>query len=166
MRCVFALCCFLTITLVSISGCGGGRPSLVPAVGTVTLNGEPLEGARVGLMPVGIEGYERPSTATTDAQGNFTIGTYGKNDGVPQGTYTVTVVKKELASKLPKDFNSEDLTDAGPVKYKWITPMLYGDPESSGLTVEITSDGMSPDQIALTGEPEMEIVGGKSANEP
>lgn len=162
------ICCQSCVTLVLlffVSGCGGdGRPSLVPASGTVTLNGEPLAEAQIGLQPMGIEGYERPSRATTDAQGKFTIGTYGADDGLPEGSYRVTVVKKELLTKIPEGFAGEDMSQLGPVKYKWIVPMQYSDPENSGLSVEVTASGMTPDVIALEGE--AEVSGGVQANEP
>lgn len=167
MCCISLRVLFPALSVLVFAGCGDGRPTLVPASGSVTLNGEPLEGAQVGLQPIGIEGYSRPSRATTDASGRFTVGTFDKGDGIPEGSYRVTVIKKELVSKLPEDFNSENPADAGiPIKYKWITPIVYSEPEESGLSVEVTSSGMVPETIALEGEPEFEVMGARDANEP
>lgn len=50
-------CCirnlFILLTVISFGGCGNGRPSLVDNVtGTVTLDGEPLDGATVSLQRI------------------------------------------------------------------------------------------------------------------
>lgn len=152
-----------------LSGCGGdGRPELVPVEGTVTINGEPLAGATVVFKVVDVGGdYARPSQAITDAQGKFTAGTYAIDDGMPIGTYKVGISKKELASKLPDDFNEEDPSQsARPIRYEWITPMDAADPETSGITAEVTEDGLEPNTFALEGGGEIEIVGGGVGNVP
>lgn len=150
-----------------LCGCGDGRPSLVVAAGTITLNGEPLEGATVGFQPMDIEGYQRPSVATTDSTGGFVVGTYGSGDGIPQGTYRVTVRKTEIVGKLPDDFNPEAPTaeTTRPVKMKSVVPMIYASAEESELTVTVTADGLSPETIALEGQGEMQ-VSGRAADDP
>jgi hypothetical protein len=157
-RIVMSLLCAFAVVL---PGCGDGRPSLVVATGTVTLNGEPLEGATVGFQPMDIEGYERPSQATTDSTGSFVVGTFGSGDGIPEGSYRVTVKKTEIVGKLPDDFNPEEPNseDAKPVKMRSIVPMMYGEPEESELTVTVTAGGLSPSTIALEGEAEMQFSG-------
>lgn len=155
-----------TAFVVGNAGCGDGRPSLVPVTGILTLNGEPVADAQVGFQPQGIAGYERPSLATTDSQGRFVVGTYDKEDGLPVGKYVVTVFKREAVSKVPENYNSEDVAaNTQPVRYQWTVPRQYSDAEESGLTVEVTSSGMTPETLALTGEPELEVVGGRS-NDP
>ncbi|MCA9081951.1 MAG: hypothetical protein KDA58_15425 [Planctomycetaceae bacterium] len=144
-------------------GCGGdGRPSLVQATGRVTLNGEPLEGASVSFVPVEVADatFQRPSFATTNAQGEFTIGTYGSEDGIPAGKYQVGIQKREVVGALPKDFNEEEASQFR-VRYKLIVPLSYRDPAASGVTVEVTSDGMQPAVIELnsSGNPEFETTG-------
>ncbi len=161
-RC-FALC---ASGLLVFSGCGDGRPSLVPITGTVTLNGAPVEGAQLGFEPQGIEGYSRPSMAITDAQGKFTVGTYDKADGIPAGSYKVSVFKRDVVGKLPESYNSEDTAaNIAPVTYKWTVPQKYSTTLDSGIVVEVSSGGMKPDTIALTGEAEMQ-TSGPAANAP
>lgn len=149
----------LMLIVPVLAGCGDGRPSLVPVSGTVMLNGAPIEGALVGFEPDGIDGYSRPSIATTDSAGKFVVGTYDKADGMPEGKYKVTVLKKEVVGKLPENFNSEDTAaNAQSVKYQWTVPQKYATSANSGLSVEVTSAGMTPAEITLSGEPEMESV--------
>lgn len=149
----------LSLTIGLLSGCGDGRPSLVPVSGKVTINGAPVEGALIGFEPDGIDGYSRPSAATTDSSGNFVVGTYDKADGMPAGKYKVTVVKKEVMGKLPENINSEDMAaNVQPLRYQWTVPRKYSTSADSGLTVEVTSAGMTPAEIALTGEAEVENV--------
>lgn len=156
---------------VSLLGCGGsGRPSLAKVTGTVHLDGKPLEGAQVALLKITDDKakYQRPSSAITDAQGKFTPQTYGKDDGLPVGKYKVGVQKRELVGQLPKDFDSENPGKYN-LKYKWITPMSAGQPDSSGIEIEVTSSGMKPEVIELKSadQPEIELTGPqKRANEP
>lgn len=155
----------VSIVLVSIAGCGGSeRPSLVKATGTVKLDGNPVEGASVGLIFQGDakSKYQRPSNALTDAQGKFTPGTYGKDDGLPVGKYKVIVQKREVVGELPANY-SEENPSATPVTYKWVVPKSYADPATSGLEIEVTSSGLKPETIELksTGQPQVETIGGR-----
>lgn len=158
-KCLLLLSFSLFVT--TIWGCGNGRPGLVPVSGTVTLNGEPVADADVYFQVLEVSGdYNRPSNGKTDAQGKFTIGTYGKEDGVPVGKYRVAVIKKVLQGN-PDDVNWEQPdASAKPIKYIWETPQKYADPQNSGLTVEVTNDGMSPPTIELSGtKGEVEVIG-------
>ena len=155
----------------SLLGCGGdGRPRLAKVTGTVQLDGKPLEGAQVAMVLVtdAKSKYQRPSSAMTDAAGKFTPQTYGKDDGLPVGKYKVGVQKRELIGQLPKDFDSENPGKYN-LKYKWITPMSAGQPDASGIVVEVTSSGMKPEVIELksAAQPEVEQTGPlKRANDP
>lgn len=155
-----------------IAGCGGdGRPRLVKVTGKVTLDGQPLEGAIVAFQPITQDKakYQRPSSGISESSGEFTIGTYGTDDGLPVGKFKVGVVKRELVGKLPDDFNSENAA-AYNLKYKWTTPREYADPATSGLEVEVTSSGLKPETIDLKTNgkpPEIELTGPqKRANDP
>lgn len=84
---------FVLVPLISLmlAGCGGSdRPSLAPASGVVTLNGEPVEGASLTFIPVA---GGRPGSATTDAQGRYTIKTYEDTPGAIIGEHRVAVIK-------------------------------------------------------------------------
>jgi hypothetical protein len=159
------------LALGGVAGCGGsGRPALVPATGTVTLNGDPLEGAIIAFQPIaeGQTEFLRPSRATSDAQGKFTLGTYDPEDGIPVGRYKVAIQKRELMDEEIGDSSSE-YADTIPMRYKWITPKTLADPATSGLEAEVTKSGLNPAVFALesSGPPEIEFTGPHSAgNDP
>jgi hypothetical protein len=77
---------------VLAAGCGGGTklPPLVPVTGTVTVDGQPVAGAQVGLWPQWQGAPPMQCFGTTDASGNFKVLTDGK-EGAPVGQYKVTV---------------------------------------------------------------------------
>lgn len=152
--------CIALLILTTFSGCGNGRPGLVEATGKVTVNGEAVEGATVIFQMIDPpEGYGRPSTARTNAAGEFTVGTYGAGDGIPTGKYKVGILKKEPMSKSSENANPEDPASARRMKYEWTTPMEAADPETSGLVTEVTSSGMEPSLFALEGGGEVEVSG-------
>lgn len=136
------------------SGCGGGRPKLIQATGTVKLDGKPLAGAIVSFQPVAAEagGFQRPSSAVTDSEGKFTPGTFGEKDGLPAGKYRVAVQKRE-------PLGTGGAQSSAPDKYQWITPRRLADPNTSGLEVEVTSSGLEPAVFDLesVGPPEIEV---------
>lgn len=154
-----------------MSSCGNGRPGLVKATGKVTLDGQPLEGAKVALQPVTADAktaYQRPSSAITNAAGEFIPQTYLKDDGIPVGKYRVAVLKREVVGQLPPGY-LEDQPELFNVKYKWITPRSVSLAETSGIEVEVTSSGFQPDVIALqsAATPEIELTGPQArADEP
>lgn len=157
-RCLAVTC----IALLCAVGCGDGRPSLVPVEGTITVDGVAVEGVQIVFKVVDVAGdYKRPSSAVTDSQGKFRVGTYGKDDGMPVGKYAVGIIKKEVVGQLPDDYNSEDPSlSSKPIKYRWVTPEDKADPDTSGLTAEVTSEGLNPSTFALEGGGAEEVVGG------
>ena len=126
-----------------LSACGGGAsdaPDLAAVSGTVTLDGQPLADANVTFIsengPV--------STAKTDAQGNYSLGTKGQNDGATVGNHKITVTK---VSQIPESNDPTGLQaaeDAGQV-----IPAKYADMNSSGLTatVEAGQDNVVPIEL-------------------
>lgn len=159
----------LGVLLFCLAGCGGdGRPELVEATGTVKLNGEPLADALISFQPEEGNPIMRPSRAQTDAQGRFTLGTYGKGDGIPVGSYRVSIQKRQLVGKLPENYDPE-APENTPLTYEWITPRELADPASSGLTAAVTEAGLEPATFELErpGKPEIERTGLKPrGNEP
>lgn len=159
------------LLLGGLAGCGDGRPSLVQPTGTVTLDGEPVEGAIVSFLPVAEESdsYQRPSSGITDASGKFTLMTYAKGDGLPEGQYAVGIQKREVVGELPPNYNDET-PEAFNVRYRLVIPRKYGDPKTSGLTAEVSSEGIEPAAFELDSggrPPEVELTGPqRRANEP
>ncbi|MDR0520551.1 MAG: DUF4198 domain-containing protein [Planctomycetaceae bacterium] len=84
---------FVTITL---SGCGSSSTNiagLVPAAGTVTLNGQPLADAGITFVPTELS--RRAAGAKTDAAGKFTVSTLNPSDGIAPGEYRVVISKQD-----------------------------------------------------------------------
>jgi len=152
---------FLFTALVVGGGCGYRRAARVPVEGTVTIDAEPLEGASVMLFP---EAGGRPANAVTDAAGKFVLATYGGKDGAKPGRYKVVVTKMELtanAAKRAQKMAAEAAKNSGEGAveetamafsdrdYKRVVPERYANPDTSGLTVEITA-GMAPFTLELS----------------
>jgi len=80
-------------TVLTLAGCGGSRRAY-PASGKV-LDGEqnPAAGATVILHPLDNTDSNAPKpTGVVNEAGNFTLSTYGNNDGAPVGEYAMTVI--------------------------------------------------------------------------
>src|SRR5690606_17547755 len=79
---------------VVISGCSDTPTretpaNVVPVSGTVKLNGEAVQGIRLGFIPQqGTSGAG--AWAVTDASGNFTVKHMNGGDGIEPGTYQVS----------------------------------------------------------------------------
>jgi hypothetical protein len=136
----------LLALLLGISGCGRGRPTTHPVSGIVTLDGKPLQGAGVMLMP---EAGGRPAVGTTNQRGEFTLTTFDPNDGALPGKHAVTVVLKKTTSGVMTgpDGLSGPIAPGG-IKEQWIVPKKYADPKTSGLSAEVRP-GMEPLKLDL-----------------
>ena len=162
----------LVVSLLTMSGCGNGRPKLIKVTGKVTLDGKPLEGAAILFQPkVSGEkaGFQRPSTGVTDAGGQFIVRTYESGDGLPYGEYLVGIQKREVVGQ-PKVNPGDESSSSMNITYKWVVPKSYADPLGSTLTASVTSSGLNPSEFALTtgGKPaQIEIVGPRARiNDP
>jgi hypothetical protein len=138
---------FLAGLLASL-GCGspgGHLPKTVPAKGVVTLDGKPVEGAQVVLVPAaaGTTG----AYGTTDGSGRFSLRAYEEKDGAIPGDYKVQV-SKTVEVKLTGAKGSLDGGD--PVRFEYGVPARYTGVNTSGLTVSIPDAGVSDIQLTLT----------------
>ncbi len=114
----------------AIGGCGeSAKPweVLVPASGTVTFRGKPVQGAQVTLYPTNPDfpSVVRPSAISGDG-GEFSIGTFGTDDGLPAGEYRVAVVWHPLVDK-----------GGGASRGDNALPQKYAHPETSNLKVVV-----------------------------
>jgi len=123
-----------------MSGCGAGddgRDGRADAGGVVTLDGSPLEGATVSLVPQG----DTPSAvAKTDANGEFTFTTHTPNDGAIPGQYKVTVSKVEMSGGVSEDEANELMAAGKPVPSptrKELVPAKYTKANSTDIEVTI-----------------------------
>jgi hypothetical protein len=117
------------LLLVSlVAGCSKSEATVPvhPVSGQVLFNGKPAAHASVIFHPkAGAEGVPVPR-ANADAQGNFTLSTYGVGDGAPLGEYAVTV---ELRPLVKKDGEFE----TGPN----IIPRQYSTPQTTKITTRV-----------------------------
>jgi hypothetical protein len=129
-------------------GCGSGGPELVPLTGTVTLDGNPVEGASVTFMP---QSSGQPATGTTDAAGKFTLKTHPHGEGVMPGKHKVTVQKMETTGFVAdEDGLSGGISPEG-IQETWHTPKRYASAETTDLVVEVES-GMEPVELRLSSD--------------
>jgi hypothetical protein len=130
--------------VLAVSGCGGDGK--VRVNGTVTLDGQPLEGAIVTFLPVE-KGQGQIAHGTTDKDGAFDLTTSRPNDGAFPGEYKVTVVYAEGAAPPPSG-NVKDafagLKKAQGQKLKapkFSIPGEYGDPARTTLRQKVPAEG-------------------------
>jgi len=126
---------FAMILLLTCLGCGKEDPYRTTKVsGTLTCQGQPVPGAYVLFRPEVKEGTSqdmpgKPAMGLTDKDGNFTLSTYGTNDGAMIGMHQVSAspdgdrdniyrdqAKKLLQPCLGKFLQVEVKPGMGPVK--------------------------------------------------
>ena len=139
-----------------LSGCNSGSrlTGLVKASGTLTHEGNPVEGATILFAPApGSPQDIRAASAKTDASGRFTLMTLIPGDGAFPGTYHVTVSKTESTGgsivegsdvNNPKFKDDRTRIDYLPQKYKNV--------ETSGIEITIPPKGTKTLEIKLEGE--------------
>ena len=105
----------LLATLLILPGCVGCQrhdgPELATVSGTVTLDGQPLEGATVHFQPKS----GRPSYGRTDESGRYTMGYSLERSGVTLGEHVViirTVLEDEHGQVVRKEFLPKKYHDA------------------------------------------------------
>jgi hypothetical protein len=132
----------LLLFALAAVGCGSGESlPTVPASGTITLGGQPVEGASVTFVPKSDSG--RPASGTTDASGKFKLQSYLSPSSSPAGAlpgdYTVTVAKLQAAGAMTPDEMAKQMGGgkgaamAGP---KHLLPEKYSTSQS-GLTATV-----------------------------
>jgi hypothetical protein len=151
------------LVLLSGPGCGHRRPALNQPQGTVTLDGEPVPGASVMLVPLE---PGRPVAGVSDQRGRLTFSTYGSNDGVPQGRYKAVVSKLVPTTKAARKLEAararqadadedaeEVMVEFQDDDYENLLPSRYAAAATTDLVV--TVDRRTP-QITLALETESE----------
>jgi len=96
--------------LLVITGCGGGGVKLTEVKGTVTVDGQPVQGLEVSFEPQGVEGGS--SLGYTQADGTYELHYPGGKTGAVIGTHTVRVVGSEMdeggvSVKIPPKYNTQ-----------------------------------------------------------
>jgi hypothetical protein len=105
----FRVCIVLPFSfVVTLTGCGGsgGAPieNLVPASGTVKLDGKPAEGVRIRLVPANDTTKSVGGAwAVTEEDGTFTVMHWTKKEGIAPGSYVITFSKLVKPDGSPLD---------------------------------------------------------------
>ena len=91
----------LVLVLLLAAGCGGSDADLAPVKGTVTLDGEPLAGARVEFDPDPDEVVRGKSTGSasygvTDSSGRYTLQYTHEQEGALLGKHTVRITTRAM----------------------------------------------------------------------
>jgi len=81
------VCAIIGLIGVAVTGCGGGTAGVVPVEGTLTYQGQPVEGVSIQFEPVA---GNRPSTGATDASGHFALVYTIDEKGAEVGKHNVT----------------------------------------------------------------------------
>lgn len=128
------------LMLVAVGCAGPALDGTVPVSGTVTYQGEPVEGAMVMFIP---EGDWRAASGRADADGRFHLSTLAPSDGAMVGSYKVTISKTEVSASRESDEAPPPSRNPEwpPITATELVPVKYKRPETSGLEVEVTSNG-------------------------
>lgn len=146
----------LLVTAVVLAGCGGSDfPKTYSVSGTVVQNGKPVDGALVTFLST--EGG-KSAVGSTNADGEFTLSTFGPGDGALPGAYKVTVTKgtapspEDLPELEPGVIASGDIADdyAPPTEdrstrnssgtSKNLLPEKYASEATSGLVASVAEN--------------------------
>ena len=116
----------LLLCLVAVVGCGdnGGR---VPVTGMVTFDGKPLENGNITFG-----GDQGAAGIGQIVNGNFSLSETAEEDGVLPGSYTVII-----GSWFEERGSVRDDGSFSPGKTR--IPLIYLEPEKSGLKAEVKS---------------------------
>lgn len=143
------VCGLLVVFAVVIAGCGDS-PKLKEATGVVTMDGKPVADASVIFVNSDEGGF--PATATTDAEGKFSLKTYWNASkktlsGAIPGKYRVTVTKSVEPTQEEVD---EAMKKSREVKTKQLLPVKYSKVGSTPLEHTVTDSGENDFEIELS----------------
>lgn len=135
----------------TILGCGGPKSDMpfAPVEALVLLDGQPVEGATVTLVPVR-EGAAS-ATGTTDPSGRAKLAVLVPGQNV-EGEYYVGVVKSVVATRTEEEEPATSDQPSPEPQVEHIVPPRYNDPKRSGIRVTV-APGQKEVRIELTSNP-------------
>lgn len=157
----FALAIAVLAMSVLLTGCAPStvdRPDTTGVTGTVTLDGEPVEGAVVTFVPTG-DGQS--AVGKTDGSGQYRLTTFGGGDGAITGEYQVKIAKYAAPEAVEASGTAEgegagveyeeDPNDTG--EQESLLPEKYASESTSGLTATVSENATTFDfQLESGGE--------------
>ncbi len=111
-----------------VAGCSSSTMPLARATGTITIEGQPIAGAKVVFRPEA----GPAASGETDTKGRFVLSTYQSGDGAVIGHHSVVVVPK-----LPGVMLTPGQEPNAPPAPTVIIPAQYQRADSSGLVAEV-----------------------------
>lgn len=120
----------LTLALATCLGCSpSGDRATAPVTGKVSYKGKTLNQGTVMFVP---DDGGPAATGEINADGEYTLGTYGTSDGAVLGKHKVSITALEdMAGALPEQRSGTP---------KPLVPQKYLNHEKSGLTFEVKDD--------------------------
>ncbi len=126
---------FSVALAVALVGCGSDKPKMVTCSGKVTHKGKPVTAGSINFFPDAANSFQKDNPSSIlQLDGSFTAKTFPWGDGIPPGTYRVT-----LAPQLAARLNAS----------------AYGSPEKTPWKIEIPDGGLV-DQTLEVKTPETE----------
>lgn len=126
---------------LSFTGCGANQPATIPVRGKVTFVGGqwPKGGEMLFLPTKAAAGFPiRPGKGAFDVDGQFTVGTFTKSDGLMPGSYRVGIE----CWKVPPTMGGPPPVSYLPDAYQSPMWTLEIEPESKAL--DLSYDVPSP----------------------
>jgi len=156
--------------ILVFTGCNNPDARFTKVEGTITYNGEAVEGANVIFTAADSSGES--AVGVTDASGKYTLTTAGAQNtgtGAVPGEYNVIVTKvhstqttdPDVLAEQRKEITPEELrrrlaakgltvSSAVQIEYKQLLPVKYGQPSSTPLKVTVQKSGVSKHNFDLT----------------
>lgn len=100
-----------------LAGCDS-RPKRVPVAGTVYIDGQPVKGGHIRVIPNGA----RSAQAMIEKDGKFKLFTFDPDDGAVLGEHPIEIVSVE---------------QLGPNSKRWLIPKKYASVTTSGKTIVV-----------------------------
>jgi 5-hydroxyisourate hydrolase-like protein (transthyretin family) len=126
-----------------LAGCAGSTKPAQPVRGRVIAAGKPVANAQVTFHPLNDDREAPRPAGVTDKDGYFTLTSYSKSDGAPEGEYAVTVA---CFQSFPTRNQSE-----GDETTRNVLPSRYSNPTTSQLraTVGKGKNELPPLEVSL-----------------
>ena len=137
------ICLFVMLSI--LTGCSSRdskAPALFPVTGNLKIDGKPLEGIIVQLMPADMNSGAQPCSGTTDKDGNFKIATNGDR-GATAGKFKVVLATDQVQQQSgPVSVEEAAKLSGAGIKFKGMPKKVYPFPQvwASPLTTPKTID--------------------------
>ncbi|MES2788067.1 MAG: hypothetical protein V4719_00490 [Planctomycetota bacterium] len=129
------------LLLTLVGGCFGGPtgPRPVPVSGKITMDGKPLQGARVTF-----DNDQRPAVGITSPDGSFKL-----PDGALPGDYRIAIGDPPGNAGMTRPMMAATI-DGKPEPTPVELPLKYSDPAQTALKFTVTKDGPNIANFDLT----------------